>query len=115
MSAKPTYKELVKRIQNLEHEALEHKQIEKTLQESEVALRSILKVVPIGIGVVCDRVIRDANDRFCATLGYSKEEILGNSARMFYLTDEDFEYVGREKYLQIHEKGMEKLNKIKAS
>lgn len=106
MSAKPTYKELVKRIQNLEHEALEHKQIEKTLQENEVALRSILKVVPIGIGVVCDRVIRDANDRFCATLGYSKEEILGNSARMFYLTDEDFEYVGREKYLQIHEKGM---------
>jgi hypothetical protein len=46
MSAKPTYKELVKRIQNLEHEALEHKQIEKTLQESEAALRSILKVVP---------------------------------------------------------------------
>jgi PAS domain S-box-containing protein len=106
MSAKPTYKELVKRIQNLEHEAVKHKQIEKTLQESETALSTILQVVPIGIGVVCDRVIKEINERFCKILGYSKEEILGNSARMFYPTDEDFEYVGREKYLQIHEKGM---------
>ena len=106
MSAKPTYKELVKRIQNLEHEAVNHKQAEKTLQESEAALRSILQVVPIGIGVVCDRVIKEVNERLCKILGYSKEEILGNSARMFYPTDEDFEYVGREKYLQIHEKGI---------
>jgi len=106
MSAKPTYKELVKRIQNLEHEAVKHKQVEKTLQESETALSTILQVVPIGIGVVCDRVIKEINERFCKILGYSKEEILGNSARMFYPTDEDFEYVGREKYLQIHEKGM---------
>ena len=106
MSAKPTYKELVKRIQNLEHEAVNHKQVEKTLQESKTALRSILQVVPIGIGVVCDRVIKEINERFCKILGYSKEEILGNSARMFYLTDEDFEYVGREKYLQIREKGI---------
>jgi len=106
MSAKPTYKELVKRIQNLEHEAVKHKQVEKTLQESETALSTILQVVPIGIGVVCDRVIKEINERFCEILGYSKEEILGNSARMFYPTDEDFEYVGREKYLQIHEKGM---------
>jgi len=106
MSAKPTYKESVKRIQDLEHEALKHKQVEKTLQESEAALRSILQVVPIGIGVICDRVIKEVNERFCKILGYSKEEILGNHARMFYLTDEDFEYVGREKYLQIHEKGI---------
>ena len=106
MSAKPTYKELVKRIQNLEHEAVKHEQTEKTLQESEAALKSILQAVPIGIGVVCNRVIKEANERFCEILGYSKEEILGNSAKMFYPTDEDFEYVGREKYLQIHEKGL---------
>ena len=104
--SKPTYKELVKRIQKLEQEAVNHRQVEKTLQENETALRSILQVVPIGIGVVCDRVVMEVNERLCDILGYSPEEILGKSARIFYPTDEDFEYVGREKYLQIHEKGI---------
>ena len=76
MSAKPTYKELVKRIQNLEHEAVKHKQTEKTLHESETALSTILQVVPIGIGVVCDRVIKEVNERLCKILGYSKKNPL---------------------------------------
>jgi PAS domain S-box-containing protein len=106
MTEKPTYEELVKRIQNLEQEILRREQTEMMQQESEAALKSILRAVPIGIGVVCDRVIKEANERLCEILGYSSEEILGNSARMFYLTDEDFEYVGHEKYAQIHEKGI---------
>ena len=106
MSAKPTYKELVKRTQNLEDEAVKHKQVEKTLQQSETALKSLLRAVPIGIGVACDRVIKETNERLCEILGYSSEEILGKSARMLYPTDEDFEYVGREKFAQIQKKGM---------
>ena len=106
MSAKPTYKELVKRIQNLEDETVKHKQVEKTLQQSETALKSLLRAVPIGIGVACDRVIKETNERLCEILGYSSEEILGKSARMLYPTDEDFEYVGREKFAQIQKKGM---------
>ncbi|MGB2690341.1 MAG: PAS domain S-box protein [Desulfobacterales bacterium] len=106
MTEKPTYEELVKRINKLEQEILRRDQTEKKQQESKAALRSILRAVPIGIGVVCDRVIKEANERLCEILGYSSEEILGNSARMFYLTDEDFEYVGHEKYAQIQEKGI---------
>jgi PAS domain S-box-containing protein len=37
--------------------------------------------------------------------GYSKEELVGQSARIFYPTQEDFEFVGREKYKQIAQKG----------
>jgi len=106
MSARPTYAELVKTIQNLEHEVFKYKRIEKAQQESGVALRSILRAVPIGIGVACNRVIKEANERLCEILGYASEEILGNSARMLYPTDEDFEYVGREKFAQIHKKGI---------
>ncbi len=106
MTAKPTYEELVKRIEKLEQETFKHKQVEKTLQEREALLRSILQAVPIGIGLACDRVIKEANVRLCEILGYSSEEILGKSARMLYPTDEDFEYVGDEKYAQIHENGI---------
>jgi PAS domain S-box-containing protein len=106
MTKKPTYEELVKSIQNLEQETFKRKQAEKTQKKSEAALRSVLQAVPIDIGVVCDRVIKEANKRLCEMLGYSLEEILEKNARMFYLTDEDFKYVGHEKYEQIHEKGI---------
>lgn len=75
------------------------------LQESEATLKSIFRAAPIGIGMVCDRVILQVNDRLCDILGHSREKLLGKSARMVYLTDEDFKYVGREKYQQIHERG----------
>ena len=106
MTVKPTYEELVKNINYLDHKTLEHKRIEKALQEKKASLRSILHTVPLGIGVVCDRVVTEANDRLCEMLGYSREEILGKSSRMLYPTEEDFEYVGQEKYKQIHEKGI---------
>ena len=37
--------------------------------------------------------------------GYAKEELVGKSSRILYPTQEDFEYVGTEKYRQISEKG----------
>jgi PAS domain S-box-containing protein len=106
VTEKPTYNELMKRNQYLEQEVLKYRHMEKTQLESEAALRSILHTVPIGIGVACDRVIKETNERLCEILGYSSEEILGNSARMLYPTEEDFEYVGREKFAQIHKKGI---------
>lgn len=47
----------------------------------------------------------DVNDRLCEILGYSRDELLRKSARMLYCTDQDYEYVGREKYRQIQECG----------
>jgi len=91
MVKKPIYEELGKK---------------GVFQKNEASLRSLLHALPVGIGVVCDRVVMEVNERLCDILGYSPEEILGKSARMFYPTDEDFEYVGIIKYKQIHEKGI---------
>ncbi|MCL4234973.1 MAG: PAS domain S-box protein, partial [Deltaproteobacteria bacterium] len=66
---------------------------------------AVLRAAPTGIGVVVDRVLVDVNDRLCDMLGYAAVELVGQSARMLYPSDEDFEYVGREKYRQIAEKG----------
>jgi PAS domain S-box-containing protein len=47
----------------------------------------------------------DVNDQFCKVMGYPREELIGKSARMMYPSDEDYEYVGEEKYRQIQEQG----------
>ncbi|MBU8849064.1 MAG: PAS domain-containing protein, partial [Desulfobacterales bacterium] len=83
----------------------ERKQAEDALKKNEQELRSIFRAAPTGIGVVCDRALQQVNDRFCEITGYSQNELIGQSARMLYLSDEDFEYVGKEKYQQIANKG----------
>ncbi len=80
-------------------------QAEQALHERERFQRGIFRVAPIGIGVVVDRVLIRVNQRMCEMTGYSEEELTGQNARIVYATDEDFEYVGREKYTQIQEHG----------
>ncbi|RPJ81989.1 MAG: PAS domain S-box protein, partial [Acidobacteria bacterium] len=41
----------------------------------------------------------------CRLIGYTEDELLGQSARILYTTDEEFERVGQEKYAQIHASG----------
>ncbi|RPJ15659.1 MAG: PAS domain-containing sensor histidine kinase [Desulfobacteraceae bacterium] len=79
--------------------------IQNRLQESESRLRSIFLAAPVGIGVVVNRVIKDANDRLCYMTGYSRDELVGQSSRMLYSNEADYAYVGSEKYRQIAEKG----------
>lgn len=78
----------------------------KALQESEEKMQSIFRVAPTGIGLVKDRIIMDVNDRICEMTGYKKEELIGKSARILYPTQEDFDFVGTEKYKQIEKKGI---------
>jgi two-component system, cell cycle sensor histidine kinase and response regulator CckA len=75
------------------------------LRESEQMMSSIFRVAPSGIGVVRDRIMTMVNDRFCSMTGYERDEVIGRSSRMLYPTDEDFQYVGTEKYRQISEQG----------
>jgi len=83
----------------------EQKAAEQELKEREETLNSIFRAAPTGIGLVADRVIQQANDRLCEIIGYSRDELLGKSARMLYETDEDFIWVGQEKYDQIQKFG----------
>ncbi len=75
------------------------------LRASEARLQSIFRAAPTGIGLVINRVIQDANDRLCEMTGYSRDELVGKSARVVYPTDKDYEFVGQEKYAQIAQRG----------
>ncbi|MHC1697317.1 MAG: sensor histidine kinase [Geobacteraceae bacterium] len=88
----------------LEEDILERNRVEAALRERENRLLSIFLAAPVGIGMVVDRHLMDVNDTLCRMTGYSREEMLGKSARMLYSCDENYEFVGREKYRQIAEK-----------
>lgn len=78
---------------------------ERELRQSEARIRSIFRAAPIGIGVVIDRKIANVNASFCAMTGYARDELIERNARFLYPTEEDYEYVGWEKYRQIEERG----------
>jgi PAS domain S-box-containing protein len=74
-----------------------------TVYERETKLKSIFRAAPIGIGMVVNRVIQEANDTLCQMTGYTRDELIGSNARLLYPSQDDYEYVGAEKYRQIQE------------
>jgi len=78
---------------------------EDALKESEERLGSIIRVAPIGIGLVSGRVILEVNDYICQMTGYTKNELVGQSSRILYPSTEEFDRVGKEKYAAIEETG----------
>lgn len=74
-------------------------------EESEATLRSIFRAAPVGIGMLKRRRLLWTNEKMQEICGYSEAELLNQSARMLYPSDEDFELVGKEKYQQIEQHG----------
>jgi PAS domain S-box-containing protein len=95
----------LEQIIHIATDVTQKKRMEDTLRKSESRLKSIFLAAPIGIGLISDRIVLQVNDRLCEMLGYSREELIGKSARIFYPTDDEFEFVGREKYDQISRLG----------
>jgi two-component system CheB/CheR fusion protein len=82
------------------------KTMQDALSERETRLASLYRAAPVGIGRVVDRKFLEVNERVCQMLGYAREELIGQSARLVYPSDEEFEFVGREKYQQIQARGV---------
>jgi PAS domain S-box-containing protein len=95
--------ELRQRLATLETDSL---MVAETLKEREASIKSILKAAPIVIGLVQNRVLSWLSDHMSEMLGYSGNELIGQSARILYENDEEFERVGQEKYQEIAEKGV---------
>ncbi|WP_457575909.1 PAS domain S-box protein [Desulfomarina sp.] len=79
--------------------------IRKALVKNEQYLQSIFRSAPTGIGVVIDRIIQKVNEKICAMTGYTREELIGQSALILYPHKEDFDYVGRTKYKMLRKYG----------
>ena len=84
----------------------ERKRAEDALRQRQAKLDSIFRAAPIGIGIDKNRILVEVNDRVCEMTGYSRDELIGRSSRMLYMTDQEFEYVGHVKYAQMAQKGI---------
>jgi PAS domain S-box-containing protein len=83
----------------------DHRHAVEALRENEEKVRGILRTAPTGIGVVADRTFREVNTRMCEMSGYSRNELIGSSARMLYETETEFQRVGTVKYADIAARG----------
>ena len=82
MTRKPTYEELERRVKELEKEAIEAKQAEVALRESEERYRTILDSIEEAyFEVDIAGNFTFFNDSLCRILGYSKEELMGMNNR----------------------------------
>ncbi|MEN6320070.1 MAG: PAS domain S-box protein [Syntrophaceae bacterium] len=84
----------------------ERKKAEAELRQSEAVLRSVFKATPVGLCIMKDRVYQSANATWCESFGYPESEIIGQTTRMLYENDEEYERVGRELYAHLPERGL---------
>jgi len=77
----------------------------RAVEAREAEMRSISKAAPVGIGSVTNRIITFVNDRMCDIIGYSADELIGQSSRILYQSQEEYERVGTVKYAEITKQG----------
>ena len=82
------------------------KSTQQALSERESLLSSLYRATPAGIGRVVNRTFQEVNDQLCQMVGYTRNELVGQSARRVYPSEEVFARVGREKYAQIQQHGV---------
>ena len=82
------------------------KNTQQALFERESLLSSLYRATPAGIGQVVNRTFQEVNDQLCQMVGYTRNELVGQSARLVYPSEEVFARVGREKYAQIQQHGV---------
>lgn len=84
----------------------ERKRIEFARGVDRKANVALMRAVPLGVGVTVNRVIQEVNDRFCQMTGFDRSQLIGQSARVLYPSQEEYERVGRMKYEQIDRAGV---------
>jgi len=91
----PTYEELKERVAQLEKEAADCKSAEASLRRSNEIVNSVLSAAPIGIGLVENRIIKRINGAMMRMFRFESDaDYLGQSARIVYPSEDDFQRVG---------------------
>ena len=88
---KPTYEELRQKVEELEKESAELKQIGAALLESSERIETILFSLPIGIIIIDSETdtIVDANPQAILMIGTPIEKIVGSKCRQYAICSEE--------------------------
>ncbi|WP_419660938.1 two component system sensor kinase, hybrid [Desulfosarcina variabilis str. Montpellier] len=74
----------------------DRKRLEKDHRKTTQHLLAIYNTVPVGILLVKDRIVLEANPCMTQLLGYETAEIIGQETRRFYIDDEEWRRIGHE-------------------
>lgn len=78
----------------------------RKIKQNSRKLEAMFDAAPIGIGLIGDkRTIREVNKHIIELLGLSREELIGQSARVLYPNDEEFKRVGDIKHALVKKYG----------
>ena len=67
-------------------------------------LYQLLDKLPISVVVIKDRYIQFANQQFCDGLGYTPQELQGQSSRILYPSSQVYQEIERELVAQLNKK-----------
>ena len=81
-------------VEGIASDITPQKLAETRLREREDTLQSILRAAPIGIGLNTDRTMLLVNEWLCKMTGYTVEELVGETTRLLYATEEEWDRVG---------------------
>jgi len=98
--------ELLEINKQLRREIGNRKRERSKRKKTEAYMEAILNAAPVGIGLVKNRVFGWVSHRMSEMLGYSVDELVGQSARIVYESEEEFDRVGRVKYAEIKKRGI---------
>ncbi len=86
-----------------------NEELEARVAERTAELSTLMDASPLGIGRLVDRRIVQINRAMARLTGYAPEELLGQTTRLLYFSDEEFETAGRELAAQIGAVGRAEL------
>jgi PAS domain S-box-containing protein len=84
------------RLFGIMQDITDRKRLEEDHRRNTQRLLAIFNTVPVGIILVKDRIVLEANPRITQLLGYEPREILGRETRRFYVDDEEWSRIGNE-------------------
>ncbi|MCX7926964.1 MAG: PAS domain S-box protein [Candidatus Omnitrophica bacterium] len=91
------------------HDTSELRKAQQQLQQREALFRSIVSAVPVGLGIVQNRILKWLNKQGLELTGYTEEEVLNRNVRFLYASEQEYERVGKIFYEAITNKGAAQL------
>ncbi|MHB9072276.1 MAG: PAS domain S-box protein [Desulfobaccales bacterium] len=82
---------------------------EEVIRKREQELQSIFSAAPVGIGMSINQNFMELNDHICHLTGFSRDELLGQSARIFHPSEQDYQEIRSELYRQLGQTGQATL------
>jgi diguanylate cyclase (GGDEF)-like protein/PAS domain S-box-containing protein len=70
-----------------------------------IRLDALFQASPVGITLVRERRILEVNDRLCELTGYSRDQLLDQSTRLFYVSEQAFVASGEALYPRLRARG----------